>query len=176
MSRALSLLLIYAVALLSGCATTATFEGMTPVSFENVKKHPNTVAVATKVMSGQEDMAGREQITEVEFQKALEEAITKSQTFKSIVQGKSADYLLTVSIFSADRPMMGFSFTAKIEAGWKLTRVDSDKVVWQETIKSEHTATTGDALGGHKRLRLATEGAARNNLSQGLAKISKLEL
>jgi len=63
-----------------------------------------------------------------------------------------------------------------MEAGWTLKRVETDKVVWQESIVSEHRATPGDAFAAVKRLRLATEGAAKNNIAEGLSRISKLSL
>jgi hypothetical protein len=83
---------------------------------------------------------------------------------------------LTVTIFNLDQPSFGFSFTVKMEAGWSLRRADTGAVVWQESIKSEHTATTGDAFAAVKRLRLANEGAAKENIAQGLSKISTLSL
>ena len=69
---------------------------------------------------------------------------------------------------------LGFSFTVKMEAGWTFKRAAVGVVVWQESIKSTYTATIKDAFVGATRLRLATEGAERNNISQGLSKISKL--
>jgi hypothetical protein len=58
-----------------------------------------------------------------------------------------------------------FGRTVSMEAGWTLRRADAGTVVWQESIISEHTDAD---------IRLATEGAARNNIAQGLRKISKL--
>lgn len=107
---------------------------------------------------------------------ALAESIAKSQTFSRVVEGKGGDYLLTVSVFQVEQPAFGLSFTVNMEAGWTLQRVNNGTIVWQESIKSTHTATVGDAFAGAKRLRLATEGAARNNIAQGLAKISQLSL
>jgi hypothetical protein len=63
-----------------------------------------------------------------------------------------------------------------MEAGWTLKRANNGAVVWQESVKSEHTATTSDAFVGVTRLKMATEGAAKNNVAQGLEKISKLTL
>ena len=86
------------------------------------------------------------------------------------------DYVLTVVIISVDQPSMGFSFTVKMEAGWTLKRAAGGAPVWQESIRSQHTAGATDASAGVERLRLATEGAARNNIAQGLSSISKLNL
>jgi hypothetical protein len=78
-------------------------------------------------------------------------------------------------MFSMEQPSFGLSFTVKLEAGWSLKRADGS-VVWQESIKSEHTSTPGDAFAAVERLRLATEGAAKENIAQGLSKISALKL
>jgi len=58
-----------------------------------------------------------------------------------------------------------FGQTVKLEAGWTLRRTASREVVSRESIISEST---------HSNVQVATEGAARNNIAQALAKISKL--
>jgi hypothetical protein len=157
-----SLFLYRFVALLWGCATSATFEGMVPTSFQTAKSQ----TVRVNVTGGQETVAvGRPQITNFAFTQALTESITKSRTFSIVVedQSQNADYLLTVTLFSMDKRVFGR--TVKMEAGWTLRRADAGTVVWQESIISEHTDAD---------IRLATEGAARNNIAQGLRKISNL--
>jgi hypothetical protein len=104
------------------------------------------------------------------------DSITKSQTFTSVVQGKDADYLLTVSLFSIHQPLMRFSLTVKMEAGWILKRTDNGANAWQESITWESTAAVGDAFPAVSRLRMATEGAAKKNIALGLTKICKLNL
>ena len=168
-------MLLAALAMLASCVTTASHETMTPLTFETGSKHQKTVSISVEGGKEHEDL-GRTQISDAEFKQALNESITKSQTFSRVMEGMNGDYLLTVVIFSIDQPAMGFSFTVKMEAGWTLKRVATGEIVWQEAIKSEHTATPGEAFAAASRLRLATAGAARNNISQGLAKISKLKL
>ena len=160
----LGLFLYGFVVLLWGCATPATFEGMVPTSFQGAKNHPQTVRV--NVTGGQETVAvGRPQITNSAFTEALTQSISKSRTFSRVVEDQSqkADYLLTVTLFSMDK--LVFGRTVKMEAGWTLRHADTGTVVWQESIISEHTDAD---------IRLATEGAARNNITQGLRNISKL--
>lgn len=155
------------VGVLGGCSTAVTFEGMVPTSFETVNAHPKTVRVS--VTGGQESVAlGRPQITNADFTQALGASIRKSRTFAKVIEGQSQgeDYLLTVTLFSLDTRVFGRRFV-KLEAGWTLRRAGSGTVVWQESIFSENTE--GD-------VKVATEGAARNNIAQGLAKISKLNL
>jgi hypothetical protein len=169
------LVLCGCVVLLGGCATATTSTGMVPTSYEVARTHPQTVSV--NVTGGQETGSmGKPQISNATFQQALVESITKSQTFSRVVEGASGDYVLTVVLFSMDQPTMGFDLTVKMEAGWTLKRADTGVTVWQEAIRSVYTATTSDAFAAVTRLRLATEGAARNNIAEGLSKISKLNL
>lgn len=170
-----TLLSICAAGVLAGCATATTFEGMVPAAPDIAKRHAQSVSVS--VSGGREtDATGKPQISDAAFTQALTEAITRSQTFSSVLRGADGDYLLSVALISLDQPSFGFSFTVKMEAGWTLRRAAGGAVVWQESILSEHTATTSDAFAAVTRLRLATEGAARNNIAQGLSKISRLDL
>jgi PBP1b-binding outer membrane lipoprotein LpoB len=174
-TRNLSLSLLAVAFLVGGCASPASQEAMVPAAIQTAKKHPHTVSI--KVSGGQEtDASGKSQISNEALSQALTQAIESSKTFSRVVQGTDGNYLLTVNIFSIEQPNIGFSFTVKMEAGWTLKRADNGVVVWQESVKSQHTATTSDAFAGVARLRIATEGAARNNIAQGLEKISKLSL
>jgi hypothetical protein len=138
-------------------------------------KHPQSVSV--EVTGGQEtDGLGKSQISNESFAQALEQAITQSESFSRVIEGSGQDYRLSVVIAGLEQPSFGFSFTVKMEAGWTLKRADTGTIVWQESIRSEHTASAGDAFAGVVRLRMATEGAARNNILQGLSRISKLAL
>ena len=154
------------IASLASCATPATFEGMVPTSFETARKHPYAVRIS--ITGGQEDPAvGRPHITDAAFTKALIESITRSQVFLQVSQDQTAkaDYLLTVTIFSMDK--LVFRRKVTMEAGWTLRRADTGTVVWQESIISEFSDSN---------VKLATEGAARNNIAQSLGRISKLNL
>jgi hypothetical protein len=166
---------VLASALLTACATPTTSQGMTPTAIQTTTKHAKSVSL--DVSGGQDTSSmGKSQISSEAYAKALTDAINASKTFSSVIQGKGGDYLLTVTLFNIDQPSFGGAFTVKLEAGWQLQRADNGAIVWQESIKSEHTATMGDAFVGVERLRLATEGAARNNIAQGLAKVSALKL
>ena len=152
--------------LLASCAAPAAFEAMIPNSFETARKHPQSVHV--QVTGGQESEAvGRPHIPNSAFAQALTDSIIQSQTFSRVVDEKSrgAEYLLTVTLFSIDKRIFGQ--TVKLEAGWTLRRGGSAVNVWQESIVSEYTGAN---------VKSATEGAAKNNIAAGLAKISKLTL
>lgn len=160
--------------MLAGCASPSTALGMTPKEINTTNKHTQSVTLA--VGGGTETSStGKSQISDTAFSDAISNAITSSKVFSSVIKGSGGDTVLTVTIFNIDQPSFGFSFTVKMEAGWTLKRADSGAVIWQESIKSEHTATTSDAFAGVERLRLANEGAAKNNIAIALRKISALD-
>jgi len=161
------------LALLASCATPATFQGMVADRYDVARQHPASVSVSTS--GGSETSAtGKTRISNSEFTKALTESINKSRVF-SIVVPSGGDYLLQVVIVSLEQPTFGGTFTVKMEAGWTLKRSDGT-VVWQEAIRSIHAVSVEEELVGVTRLRVATEGAARENIKKGLAKISRLNL
>ena len=169
------LALLACAALLGGCATPTTHEAMVPTGFTAVKKHPQTVSV--QVSGGKPtESTGKPQISDDTFAQALVQAIEQSQTFSKALQAPGGNYRLSVVIAGIEQPSFGLSFTVKMEAGWTLKRADTGATVWQESIQSEHTVSATEAFAGVTRLRMATEGAARNNIAKGLGKISELSL
>lgn len=160
---------------LSGCATPVSHEALVPASLEVTKHHPQSLAIVAS--GGTETSAsGKPQVSDTELQQAVATAVTQTKTFSRVVDGKNGDYILTVNVFSLTQPSFGFSFTVGAEVGWTLTRADNGAKVWQESIKSEHTVGVAEAFVGVTRLKLATEGAIRNNVKQGLVKLSALSL
>jgi len=173
-SRRLAVCILAALAV-AGCASPVTHQMMVPADLVATRTHPETVRVAVNGGNATDGM-GKSQISNEEFALALQEAITRSKIFSRIEPGPGAQYLLTTQIVTLDQPSVGFSFTVKMEVGWTLTRADTGKIVWRESIRSEFTAGAGDAFAGVTRLRIATEGAARANIATGLGKISQLDL
>ena len=115
-------------------------------------------------------------ISDADLKAAIEDSIAQNAVFKHIVQGTGGDYELTVSVASLDKPIFGASFTVNFEAGWTLTKLSDRSIVYRKAIISSHTATMGDAFVAVTRLRLAVEGAVKNNIAQGLKDISNLKL
>ena len=161
---------------LAGCTSAVTTtEGIVLRDFDAPKKQPHTVSV--QVGGGRETEAGYlPQISNETFAAALVESIMTSRTFSRVIQGGRTDYLLQVTLISLDQPVIGGDFTVKMEAAWRLTRSDTGAVVWREAIGSSSTQTRGDTFAAVTRVRLATEGAARNNIKEGLARIVRLDL
>jgi hypothetical protein len=169
MNRVAASLLIASAALLGGCASAPSPQAMTPETIQATKHHPYSVSVGTATKEATSPTSDSPLAT------ALMASIEKNKVFSKVIKGEGADYQLTVMIMTVDTPAFGLSFTVKTEMAWSLKRTNG-AVVWQDTIKSEGTAGATEAFAGAERSKMAFERAARENIAQGLAKISGLNL
>lgn len=168
------LVLAFLAALVTGCASPASKEGMTSQNFQVVKKHDYSVHI--KTAGGKETGGDGTNIADEEFKAALEDSIKNSNLFKAVVQGSTGDYELAVAISNLEKPVFGLTFTVNMVADWVLLKQADKSVVMKKTIKSSSTATFGDAAAAVTRIRLAVEGAAKKNIELGLQEISSLSL
>ena len=160
------------VAALGGCSIDPVrTENLVPTAAVSGKKHSATVS-----LDASNSTSAPLKVNDDQLKQALKDAITKSQTFSQVIDGKGGRYLLTVNIVKLDQPAFGGSMTVTMEVGWTLKRADTGATVWQEAINSTHTTGMGEAFVGVERVRLATEGAVRNNIASGLTKIGQLNL
>lgn len=158
---------------LGGCASFDR-EKMVAQNYDLVNSHPYSISVS--VDSGdKESVGGWVPIPSQDLLYAINESIRKGQVFEKIVSGEEGDYLLNVTVFSLEQPAMGFRVTVRLETGWTLTKAGGD-IVWQKMIKSEYTLGVSDAFAGVTRLRMANDGAIRENIKQGMIKLSALSL
>ena len=152
--------MVLPILLLSACATN------------NATRAPDVNLTKLKtfyVVRLPEDERGIEKLI------ALTDSITKSGLFAK-VSPSGARYKLAAFIGKVDQPMLGFSVTVRMEVSYSLTDTQSSKSVWSKSISSEYTARTSEAFAGVKRLRLANEGAARENIQQAIAAMAALTL
>jgi len=171
-----AVVLVATAAVLAGCAAPAHKENMSAIPTVATKKLPYAVRVEARggAETGAMDSSN---VSNADLKAALEASIAKSSLFKSVVQGKDgADYELTVTVTQLTKPLFGGAFTVTMETGWSLVKVSDKSVALRKAIKSSHTAELSDSLIGMTRLRLALEGAVRNNIAQGLQAVSELPL
>lgn len=157
-------------AAMTGCASQAEKKAMVTPTLQVAKKSDGTVSVKT-AGGAETTSADSTNISDENFKAAIEESISKNRIFKSVVQGRSSDYELLVSITRLEKPVFGLSFTVTLETTWVLVKRSDASIVMKRNITSSHTATFGDATAGVKRMRLAVEGAARKNIESGLLEI-----
>jgi len=162
---------------LCGCAAPAPSGGMVASPAGDLTKHPEAVSVT--VTGGAEVSSNSaSQVANPDFTAALIKSIKQSGIFAKIVPGgePGAVYELQVAIGVLDQPVIGADMTATLEARWKLVRHSNGYVMWDETIKSSHTAGAREAFTGIERMRLAIDGAAKDNIRQGITRLGTLAL
>ena len=160
---------------LVGCASPANKQALVVDDTSYGVKYPYSVSISTSG-GGETSATGYTNIPNEDLASAIEESITKSGLFSSVIKGNSADYKLSVSLVSMSKPMFGFSFKIDMEMAWSLVNARTGDVVMRESIKSSYTATAGEAFAAVTRIRIAVEGATQNNIRQGLQKIAALSL
>lgn len=172
----ISALVISAAALLfGGCATPSKSTEMVAALAAPVTKHPQTLSV--KVSGGSEtSKMGASKISDDDFAEAIRASITQAGLFSKISPAEASDYNLDVQIVRLDQPMVGLAMTVTMEATWRLTKRNNQQVVWQKAVVTPFTAKMGDAFAGVTRLRLANEGAARENIKEAIGQMGALTL
>ena len=169
------ILVFTTVVWLGGCASPASKQELIVDDTSFGTRHPYSVNVIAGG-GGETDAMGYTNITNEDLAGAIEESIIKSGLFSSVVKGDAADYKLSVYLISMSKPMFGFSFTINMEMSWSLVNIKTGNAVMKESIKSTHTTTAGAAFAATTRIRMAVEGAAEDNIRQGLQKIAELSL
>jgi hypothetical protein len=161
---------------LGGCASPAVSTAMVATPRASVKSHAGTVSI--NVTGGSEtSKAGASQISDRDFAAALEQSIRESALFAGIASSaEPGTYHLEVAIVRVQQPMFGLNMTVTVETAWTLSRAADKSVLWRRAITTSHTAKAGEAFAGVKRLRLANEGAARENIREAITQMSALSL
>jgi hypothetical protein len=168
--------LALAALLLGGCAAPSSPTAMTATPAESVTPHKGSVAV--NVTGGTDTSAlGASKISNADFANAISASIEQSKLFERIAAANNAsDYEIDAQIVRLEQPMFGASFTVNLEVTWRLLSLPDRKVVWEKAVTSSFTATMGEAFAGVTRLRLANEGAARENIKSAIHQMSALSL
>ena len=156
-----------------GCASGAKPEAMVPADFAVTTRHPFPVVV--EVTGGKEtNPLWKSDISSDAFEKAVEAAIRNTGVFSGIVDHSNATYRLDVKLVKVMTPNVGFDMTVTVVTEWRLVETRTGATVFEEYITTPYTATVGDAFVAITRVRLANEGAARDNIKEGIRRISDM--
>lgn len=166
----------FAVLLLGGCETANPSSAMVAAPAGAITKHAASVNLS---VTGGADKStdSATQISNPDFIAALTKSIRRSGLFAKITpENGTAEYHLDVAIVSLDQPVIGAAMTATLETKWTLTRRSNDFVMWEKTIKTSHTTEAREAFTGVERLHLAMEGAAKDNIHDGIVQLGAITL
>ena len=160
---------------LGGCASGADADAMIPDTVNVEKTHPYSVNV--EVTGGRAtEPTGMPQIANEAFDEAITQTLIKAETFAKVQEDKSGSYELDVIIFKVQHPVSGENASVTIETGWTLTNQLTGEIVWQQALRSTYTASADSDITFTGRLKKATEGAAKDNIKQGVTEITRLNL
>jgi len=107
-----------------------------------------------------------------EFRDALEQTLKENGLFAN---NEVAQYYLRVSLLKVDQPLFGLDMKVTTEVRYELINAATGQVLLDKTYEASHTATFSDSAFGVKRLRLANEGSARENIGLFMDGLANLE-
>jgi hypothetical protein len=167
-SYAKLLLLVATVALLSACATAAKVDSMSMSATERYYYQPDRplsgrITVGTVTGGKDTNPMWTSEIGGAEFSAALRDSLETARLLNSTAL---ADFEIDAELLRVDQPMFGFTFNVNTEVLYTLRDKQSGEIVLREPIHAVGTATTGDAFAGVKRLRIATEKSAQENIKR----------
>ncbi len=144
--------------LLVSCAGSMDTAALVPANA--TAAHRTNQPVRAVVSGGGARSSVLANVSDEDFKQALESSLVKSGMFKSAGGG---GYQIEAFITSVEQPLVGISMRVSMEVSYALKRNGS--IIWRKSIKSTYTAPLGEAFVGAVRVRKATEGAARENIT-----------
>jgi hypothetical protein len=95
------------------------------------------------------------------------EALRQSLAAHAMLAGEAGGaYTLTAELTEVKQPLVGFDMTVTTAVKYTLTNAKTGETVFSEVITTPYTAKMSDAFVGTKRLQLANEGSARENIGE----------
>ena len=158
-----------------GCASPANPQAMIPDAADIQQRHAGAVSVNVRGGSDTNPL-WVSQVSNVDFKKAVEDAVVKYRVFDSVKPQGEAPYHIEIVLQKLAQPFAGFSMNVTAVTNWELHRKGEAAPIWKDAVVSQHTATVGDHFVGVERLRLANEGAIKANIKEGIEKISRQKL
>lgn len=167
-------LIIFVSVFLTRCASGATIEGMTVKDYKSKKLIGSKIFVK-EVKGGEKTKPfGISKISNENFEAAFKKSIVDSNVFSEVLDGANGDWIIEIGIVSVDKPKMGFTFTVKTIIDYKVYY--KNKLAFSKKIDQSGKATFSDATIGQKRVRIANEFSAKNNIKSLFESLNEITL
>jgi hypothetical protein len=162
---------LFIVMLLVGCAPQA--EEM--IAHSLPRTHADHGSVIITVSGGNSATLMQSTLVSNEnFSAALIQSLRKTGLFRSVETSGNASYKLEVILENLSQTTERPSATFGLKVTWKLMRAPG-QVLWRRRTEASFKATSGEiTFVDLKRLRMATEEAARKNIEQALNELAWL--
>jgi hypothetical protein len=167
-------LIVFVSVFLSRCASSATVEGMTVKDYKSEKLISDKIFIKPVTGGKKTNPLWVSKISNENFEEAFKKSILESNVFSKISSIIDDDWVLEINLISVDQPFIGFTFTVKTTIEYKLYY--KNKLVFSKNINQTGSAKMSDAIYGVKRLRLANEVSARNNIKELFQSLNEITL
>lgn len=147
----------------TGCANVSS-GNMVPASFDSTKRVDRTVQVIVDTTKANDHFKGW--VEDSQFKAAIEQSLLRSKMFTD-VKPSGGNYQLRVVVTSVGQ-FWGLDFKVAVNTTWEVVDLQTQAPVWRDVVSSDFGATFSDAFAGAKRVRLAYEGALKENIRQGI--------
>jgi len=164
---------------LLGCAAPASVQGMTPEASalppvsDSQDALTDPVVLWIREVRGGADISqfGSPGIEDDDFRAALEASL-QAAGFQRAEQGQ--EFALEAQLLELEYPAGALDMPAWLTVRYQLFAEETSEPVFDHTIRSGYAMPFEAAFSGVERLRLAIEGAARDNLAVLLADLMQL--
>ena len=179
MNTSVGWLPVLAVTLLAGCASAPDVQDMA-VTSEVIEGRPfpsalvSNIAVANVAGGEQTNPMWTSEINAEGFKSALIESL---QTAGLLAADPSqGEYQLIAVITSVEQPIFGLDLTVTTTVDYTLLDASDGEKIFHKMLTAGYTATVNQSFYGVERLKIANEGAARENIRSLLDQLRLLEL
>lgn len=159
---------------LSACASGAKIEAMNtgplPYTSASATAPVKEAIVIGNISGGSETYAlWKSNVSTENFREALSQSLKAN----SLLASDAGKYRLDANLADLDQPILGgFNMTVTAHVNYKITEIAKNSAVFEETVATPFTANFSDNFMGYERLRLANEGAIRENIMTLITKIN----
>jgi hypothetical protein len=159
----------------SGCAAPASKEGMSVDTGEAIMapaEFPLKGTVTVGAVSGGEETnpMWTSEVGNEAFRGALESSMRAGDLLAAT---GAAKYRLNASLLNLQQPLFGLDMRVNSKVRYELISIAGGDRLFEETIDAGYTATVGQAFLGVERLRLANEGAIRENIKKLIERLHR---
>ena len=163
----------------AACASPAQFQNMTTSDIfkdETAQGSPLVNKLVVAEVRGGEDTnpLWTSEVSNSGFRQALE--ISIADVFGKETPEATPRYEISAELQELGQPLFGIDMTVTSRVHYEVIEKTTQESVFDDLIESRFTATLGDAFYGVKRLRLANEGAIRENIRKFIEALLKLKL
>jgi hypothetical protein len=165
--------IVFLVAVLGGCASPATLEGMTATPADT---QPEAASAELRNAISIRSVAGGEptnplwtsEVGNAEFRAALESSL---KNYQLLAEGGSGDHVLDATLVDLQQPFFGLEMEVTATATYHLEPKNAQKNVFDDTVITSYTASPSESFFAVQRLRLANEGAIRENIREFIRRL-----